>query len=65
MDAVKAIDVFMCAHFKSYVVLDFGLIIDLVSRSRNTIPVIRKSYPLDGERLFEELKERDAVKRCS
>jgi len=47
-----------------YADLDYELRIDLTSRIWDIIPVPRRAYSLDGERLFEELKEHDAVKRC-
>jgi len=63
-EAVRAIAEFACAHFEPYVVLDYEPRINLTSRIWNIVPVPRKAYPLDAEKLFKELKDHDAVKRC-
>jgi len=60
-EAVRTIVEYMCTRQTSYDVIDFEPQIDFASRRWWLIPVIRKSYR--GEKLFEELKDHEAIKR--
>ena len=60
-EAVRTIVKYICTHQTSYDVLDFEPKIDFASRRWWLIPVTRKSYY--GEKLFEELKDHEAIKR--
>jgi len=60
-EAIRTIIEYICTHQTSYNVLDFEPQIDFASKRWWLIPVIRKSY--HGEKLFEELKDNEAIKR--
>jgi len=60
-EAIRTVVEYICTHQTSYNVLDFEPQIDFASKRWWLIPVIRKSY--HREKLFEELKGHEAIKR--